>query len=669
MPLGTTKVVPVDGPSEDEAAAKVQAVIRGRNARAAAPPKGKRAKISDPSSENVDKMEQRMRANTQALTSGKLGGSKKWGRVKEATGIKFDSWDMALQVVDAGWRGELAREVQRKVEEKIPDNPWAKAALVFIAYWTAWFCLRDDMAPPDNPFPSKGFAVVLIWVCSTLGGKLMGKIGMPGLLGNLLSGVILKNAIAYPGGTYNHEDAVCPPAPGCSASSSGSISGRMLAGGVDYSHPHWCITKSINGLPDDWASDIITFGLTIIFMRGGLELDIDLIKKALPSALYLTFLPGVCEALMVAVFSMFIFNGMGFTLGCTLGFILAAVSPAVVVGAMFDLKKRGYGVKQNIPTLVVAAASMDDVVAISGFATFVAIAIPPAGATTTTWVLIGLHTPIALGLAVLFGIIGGNIAAMTTVWDKPWKRVAIVALQGFFLSFCAKKLEREWYIANAHPVGASAGILGALAMSGVTSYMWERGKGYASSGPEKHFAHDTEATLAKVWALLAQPLLFGVVGSYLDFRKMAGISILKAILTVFIGVSFRTVAAFLALMKAGLSKKEQLFVALSWLPKATVQAAFCSYPADKIRGITDFDFGGNKTALEWEQDFRQWGEDIMVTGGLAILLTAPLGLIIIQKLGPKWLEQDKSQGMEKSIDDMVEKELKERQATFSKRPA
>ena len=29
-------------------------------------------------------------------------------------------------------------------------------------------------------------------------------------------------------------------------------------------------------------------------MRGGLELDIALIKKAMPSALYLTFLPGVC---------------------------------------------------------------------------------------------------------------------------------------------------------------------------------------------------------------------------------------------------------------------------------------------------------------------------------------------------------------------------------------
>ena len=193
--------------------------------------------------------------------------------------------------------------------------------------------------------------------------------------------------------------------------------------------------------------------------------------------------------------------------------------------------------------------------------------------------------------------------------------------------------------------------------------MWERGKGYQSSGKEKHFAHDVEATLAQVWAILAQPLLFGVVGSYLDFRRMPGVTIAKAIGIVAIGVSFRTLMAFIAMFKAGLSRKEQLFVALSWLPKATVQAAFCAYPYDKI-------FSKPSDAWdspEQEAEYKQWAMDIMVTGGLAILMTAPAGLIIIQKLGPKWLEQDKSQGMEKSIEDMVEKELAERKAAAGKK--
>jgi len=38
-------------------------------------------------------------------------------------------------------------------------------------------------------------------------------------------------------------------------------------------------------------------------------------------------------------------------------------------------------------------------------------------------------------------------------------------------------------------------------------------------------------------------------------------------------------------------------------------------------------------------------------------MTAPLGLIIIQKLGPKWLERDESSSMEASLDAMVTEEL------------
>ena len=49
--------------------------------------------------------------------------------------------------------------------------------------------------------------------------------------------------------------------------------------------------------------------------------------------------------------------------------------------------------------------------------------------------------------------------------------------------------------------------------AGTTSFLWERGRGYQSSGKEKHFAHEVEASLAQLWAVVAQPLLFGVVSS------------------------------------------------------------------------------------------------------------------------------------------------------------
>ena len=54
--------------------------------------------------------------------------------------------------------------------------------------------------------------------------------------------------------------------------------------------------------------------------------------------------------------AMWIFE-MPAALAISLGFILAAVSPAVVVVGMFDLQKAGYGVLKGIPSLVVAAAN------------------------------------------------------------------------------------------------------------------------------------------------------------------------------------------------------------------------------------------------------------------------------------------------------------------------
>lgn len=55
-------------------------------------------------------------------------------------------------------------------------------------------------------------------------------------------------------------------------------------------------------------------------------------------------------------------------------FVLGAVSPAVVVPSMLLLQKDGYGLEQGVPTLLMAAGSFDDILAITGFTTCVGMA-------------------------------------------------------------------------------------------------------------------------------------------------------------------------------------------------------------------------------------------------------------------------------------------------------
>ena len=84
--------------------------------------------------------------------------------------------------------------------------------------------------------------------------------GLPTLMGNLLAGILLKNAI--PNGTIGYDDW----APTLEQVPNGAVGTVLEDGTIEY------IYKSVRGLPDFWASDIITFGLTIIFLRGGLEI-------------------------------------------------------------------------------------------------------------------------------------------------------------------------------------------------------------------------------------------------------------------------------------------------------------------------------------------------------------------------------------------------------------
>lgn len=56
-----------------------------------------------------------------------------------------------------------------------------------------------------------------------------------------------------------------------------------------------------------------------------------------------------------------------------LRFVLGAVSPAIVVPQLLKLQENGYGAHDGIPTLVMAASSCDDVLAISLFTVFLGV--------------------------------------------------------------------------------------------------------------------------------------------------------------------------------------------------------------------------------------------------------------------------------------------------------
>jgi Kef-type K+ transport system membrane component KefB len=135
-----------------------------------------------------------------------------------------------------------------------------------------------------------------------------------------------------------------------------------------------------------------------------------------------------------------------------------------------------------------------------------------------------------------------------------------------------------------------------------------------------------------VWDIVIRPLLFGSIGAALDFRMLPQESLFKSILIVVIGLFIRLPTAFMSVYGQNLNTRERVFVAAAWTPKATVQAALCSVPLTMIRKY--YADSGNIDELV------TWGVQILSTAILAIIITAPVGLFLIQFLGPYLLSND-----------------------------
>lgn len=212
---------------------------------------------------------------------------------------------------------------------------------------------QTTLSPFDN--------ISRLWLCSLLGGYMAKQIHLPPLLGMLSAGLLGVN-----------------------------------------------ISDKLFGIPEIWRVVFTSAGLSIVLLRSGLELDLPSLGRSKLLALRLTLIPGIIEA-MISGFMAVVFFGMPIWLGLSLGFILAAVSPAVVVTSMIDLQHKGYGALKGIPSLIIAAASFDDIVAIGGFSICIGMAVQRED---SSLIYSALHGPLSVVYGILIGIIAGAVLSV-----------------------------------------------------------------------------------------------------------------------------------------------------------------------------------------------------------------------------------------------------------------
>ncbi|XP_069486797.1 sodium/hydrogen exchanger 9B2-like isoform X2 [Ambystoma mexicanum] len=430
--------------------------------------------------------------------------------------------------------------------------------MVVLVWGIVWSITGHECLPGGNLF-----GVLLLLLCAVVGGKLVGLVKLPTL----------------------------PPLP--------PLLGMLLAGFLIRNIP--VISDQVQ-IKHRWSSSLRNIALAVILTRAGLGLDPKALKKLKSVCLRLSLGPCIVETCTAAVLSHFLI-GLPLIWGFMLGFVLAAVSPAVVVPSMLMLQNAGYGVDQGIPTLLMAAGSFDDILAITGFNTCLGMAFS-SGSTVNNIVRGVLEVVVGVASGALLGFFLHYFPSKDQV-HLVWKRAYLILGLAVFAVFGS--------LFFGFP---GAGGLCTLVLAFLAGMGWSGQKG------------EVEDVVAIAWDIF-QPFLFGLIGAEISVTALRPDTVGLCVATLVIALVIRICSTYLMVSCAGFNLKEKIFISLAWMPKATVQAAIGSVALDTAR-VT-----GNKL-------FEEYGMDILTVAFLGILITAPIGALIIGLTGPKMMQQSKS---------------------------
>ena len=354
------------------------------------------------------------------------------------------------------------------------------------------------------------------------------------------------------------------------------------------------------------SSPIRKVALIIILLKAGLSLNLSDLKKVGRPAILRSFLPACTERVAVGIFGKRIL-GLTYTESFLLGSVLGAVSPAVVIPRMSKLRDEKYGTEKGIPQLVIAGSSIDDIIRIVFYQCFLT---REKGGNLSARTF--LNIPISIVTGVGIGILLGRL--LSFVFNKVERNDTFKLL--LLLSICFGLTYLEDLVS---PYFGYSSLLSIITCAIVIHKKGEQ------------ISLILKTKFNEIW-YLAEIFLFILVGAGIKI-EYAGKYFLPALLLLLISLVFRSLAVTGCLVKTKLTWKERGFVVISYLPKATVQAAIGG-------GLLDF---GNQLLASGAANAESViaaGTIVLSVSVLAILITAPFAAISRNLLYPHRLKRE-----------------------------
>ncbi|XP_073941618.1 sodium/hydrogen exchanger 9B1-like isoform X2 [Choristoneura fumiferana] len=343
----------------------------------------------------------------------------------------------------------------------------------------------------------------------------------------------------------------------------------------------------------------------IILSKGPLSWNWEYIKYNSGKVFSLATLPWIVECLSTAVFAHVLLKYPWYW-GLHLGAILSSVSPAVVVPTAMALSSRGLGTKNKVALLVANAGGLDTAFTEGMFGVInTAIFFPSSLTYRIVKALLAIFVGIALG--ILWGILVDWLPDHKDVY-APTVRSLLIFSGGLLLSYGCGYL--GW--------GGTSGV--AIMVCGVTAATrWARQNWPINNNP-------VSEVYKLLWRIL-EPMLFTFSGYFLQVSQITLEEFGRIMACLFLALSLRLLTAFLVALASELSVKESLFVAVTWIPKAIVEAVLVRVAADSLW----------KDSSNHDKQIAAQHSNIIV---IAILVTSTLGSALTTFLGPVLLSQD-----------------------------
>lgn len=334
--------------------------------------------------------------------------------------------------------------------------------------------------------------------------------------------------------------------------------------------------------------------VTVLFI-GGLGISVAQMKQIGRPAILLSAIPATLEGFTIALMAM-LFLKFSFIQGAILGFIITAVSPAVLIPSMIDLINRKVGQDKAIPQMLLVGASADDTIAITLFTTFLGIYMQTTSGEAISIPMQLLMIPLTIIISVAVGFIVYKLSK--PIIEKISSSIGKVIV-AFGLCLLMRAIEKYFHLEifnslltvmiygffiRNYVVDSSQMILNQM------NRIWKTGKLY-------------------LFAFVGMAINPTLVGEFF----LIGCGILA------ISLSVRSIGVLISLIGTNLSFKERIFCVIAYLPKATVQSAKAAIPMQM--GVAG-------------------GEIMQAIAILSVLITAPIGAIGIKLTSDRLLQTE-----------------------------